>query len=236
MGVIISDLDTTFIWHAVTGATNYEFEISKNADFSGSTTITTASTSTGNIAITTGDFNTVFYWHVRAYVNSAWGGYSEVWHLTTGLVGPTLLSPANHSTVSTKPTLSWNLVPGSLGYHLIVSEYSDWSLPVYNSDLAANTYSFATSLNNNKKYYWRVYATNVGGNSGWSETWDFTTSVAIPNLHSPSNLAVLDNTTPTLDWDVVTGAQSYIVQYSTTPNFAAGTFVQFNISDGSTHT
>jgi hypothetical protein len=52
-------------------------------------------------------------------------------------------------------------------------------------------------LANDTKYYWRVAAENAGGIGDWSERWDFTTIVPLPEQVVP--VAPLDQSTATAD-------------------------------------
>jgi hypothetical protein len=65
---------------------------------------------------------TTYYWRVRLTCKNTQGLYSEVWSFTTSATGtilpaPTLISPANGSTIpSTLATLQWSPVVGALEY------------------------------------------------------------------------------------------------------------------------
>ena len=71
-------------WWPLTGATQYQVEISRVADFSALETTETVNipayapdTSLAQRSLGRTDYGT-FYWRVRGYVGSAWGGWSEV--------------------------------------------------------------------------------------------------------------------------------------------------------------
>jgi hypothetical protein len=91
---------------------------------------------------------------------------------------PVLLSPVNGETnqaVST--TLNWNAATRADSYTLQVSTESDFSSTIINQSGITLTSKEISGLENEITYYWRVRATNTGGNSNWSTTWNFTTKV-----------------------------------------------------------
>ena len=77
-----------------------------------------------------------------------------------------------------------------------------------------NSTSYTPSgLVNGPKYYWRVNASNAGGTSGWSETWNFTTvSGTTPPGVQASNLTVTDITgySATVKWIKGNGSKSIV--------------------------
>ena len=81
-----------------------------------------------------------------------------------------------------------------------------------------------TGLNNGTTYYWRVKGKNSYGSSGWSTVWSFTTIGAAPQaptLSTPANLATDQSVSPTLSWNVSSGATSYTLQVSTSSSFGS---------------
>lgn len=144
--------------------------------------------------------------------------------VVTAPEAPTLASPSNGATgVSTNSTLSWNSSSRAASYRLQVSTNSGFSpLVVDQSGITSTSYG-VSGLTNNIIYYWRVSATNSGGTSSYSSTWSFTTIVAapaIPTLLSPANGAIDQQLNVTLQWNSVTGADSYRIQVATNQNFS----------------
>lgn len=89
---------------------------------------------------------------------------------------PHLKSPsAGASGISTSATLEWDFSARADSYALQVSESPEFAEPIVDQDnLTALSFSL-NRLNYNTRYFWRVSATNTLGNSGWSDTWSFTT-------------------------------------------------------------
>jgi hypothetical protein len=218
----------------------YVVEVSTSSTFDAGTVVYTGNSVSGPHLINPVnplDYNTTYYWRVKAIRNAPAdeSGWSVVWSFITGLAKPTLSKPDNHATVETKPTLTWNLVAGASRYRLQWSENSSFNL-YQQEDLAAGAYTFSVPFDNNKTIFWRVQAYNIVSgityNSEWSDTWDFTTTLAIPNLKSPLNLATLNVVNPLLEWEIVPGAVSYEIVYSTSPNFTGEVFTQTNTGNG----
>jgi len=60
-------------------------------------------------------------------------------------------------------------------------------------------------LESDTRYYWHVRASNMAGNSDWSETWSFGTIVQLPNqvsLDSPQNGAIINTDSVQFVWQM----------------------------------
>lgn len=136
---------------------------------------------------------------------------------------PSLSSPSNgSSTCDSTPTFDWSAVSSATSYRIQVDDSSSFSSPAIDTTTANSGYTPSSALPA-KTYYWRVNATNSGGASSWSATRSVTlkSAPAAPVLTAPANGAVIDDTTPTLNWNAVTGATSYIIQADDSPSFAS---------------
>jgi len=111
---------------------------------------------------------------------------------------PFLVSPANGAiNQATNVTLSWNATTGATSYQLQVSASSSFATTVFNQSNLTSTSQAMTGLLNNTTYYWRVSASNVGGTSGWSTGWSFTTApiaqgvgLSLPTLAATNGAAI----------------------------------------------
>lgn len=89
---------------------------------------------------------------------------------------PTLSSPSDAASNQTIPvTLAWNAAETADSYTLQVSTVSNFATTIFNESLILTTSKAVPSLLNSTIYYWRVKATNAGGDSSWSSTRSFTT-------------------------------------------------------------
>jgi len=201
------DTEVTATWQAVTGATQYEVELSE-----GGSVISTNTTANTNFDFTGLDYYTEYSWRVRAQdVDNNWGAWSAIWSYLTAPTDPTLISPADNATgVATSGTFTWGTVEGAVSYTIMVSTTSG----DIEETVATNSYAY-TGLENHTDYNWEVYATDMYGNdTDPSAEWSFTTVVAAPLLTSPADNANGVNTSFTATWQSVIGAAGYEVELS----------------------
>ncbi|TSA15604.1 fibronectin type III domain-containing protein, partial [bacterium] len=215
-------------WHNDNDVDSYQIQVSTNSlSF---IPLVGPSTSNSAFAFANGlTSGTKYYWRVRGVHNNTSGAWSAISSFTTsgsapGLPSPpTLVSPTSGATgVSTSPTLTWNASTGANIYALQVSTSSSFSSNVENQSSISGTSYSLSGLANNTQYYWHVNATNAGGTSQYSTTWNFTTIVvapAAPILSSPADTSSGISTAPTLSWIQVSGATSYTLQVSTSSGF-----------------
>jgi photosystem II stability/assembly factor-like uncharacterized protein len=168
-----------------------------------------------------------FYICFEAYGNYGFGAcIDNVFIYGSGtsvqLSAPTLVSPTNNATdQNTSLTLDWDAVTGATSYDVQLSTSSNFTTTIVNQS-TTNTYLDVTGLSENTEYFWRVRAEDDDSESDWSAVWSFETLNPVldpPDLVSPADNATDQNTSLTLDWEVVTGATSYDVQLSTSSNF-----------------
>jgi hypothetical protein len=158
---------------------------------------------------------------------SAVGAFVSTWNAaTSGLV-----SDLNADERVYDPELSWQPVPGAVGYDVEVNYSSDFAVgsKVCCTERSIGTTVSPTTLLANNTYYWRVRAIDVNGNSGpWNNGPEFRKVFddvvpTMPGLRMRDNLAdpatdldtseaVLDTENPIVRWDPVPGASAYEVQ------------------------
>jgi len=142
---------------------------------------------------------------------------------------PSLISPDDGTTgISTPPTLDWESSSGAETYRVQIGTTSDFSsLVTDNSGLSSTQYG-ASELSDGTTYYWRVNASNSAGSSNWSASREFSTESSSsatapsePTLNSPDDGATGISTSPSLDWNSSTDAETYRLQLSTTADFSS---------------
>jgi hypothetical protein len=225
------NLRPTFTWTAVSGATNYTIQVSKNSTYSAPTVNKTASgpTYTPIVDLPGG---VPVYWRVRS--NSA-NGPSD-WVAGNSFTTPNppsmpvLASPASNAlTTDYTPLLNWNnsTVPSGVtfkNYELEVDNDSDFSSPVVDivtalNDVTDSDYEPPLNLSSNTKYYWRVRSVNTLDEvSTWSAVRYFRTALLPPGLITP--WGAVSTLRPTFDWIDTAGATSYTIQISKEPDFS----------------
>jgi hypothetical protein len=172
-----------FSWTPVTGATNYHLQVSISPAFS-STAVDKDSINTPFFRVA-GLMNSVlYYWRVSGWNVVGTSPYSTTWSFTTVVApppAPTLALPADGSmAVALKPTLTWSGSSGAVSYRLQVATSPTFSSIVFDQNCIAGTSTTISGLANITPYYWRVSATNDGGQSPYSVIWSFTTTAVAP--------------------------------------------------------
>lgn len=182
-------------WQANDRAEEYEIHISKEEDFSpltfNRTVENTRFSGTQNF-----DFSTTYYWRIRGINSAGNGEWSETRSFTTIIEKPepvTLTSPDdNESQVRVNTVFTWQESARAFEYVIQVSEDESFtSESLRELTTSETTVSVNEPLEYATIYYWRVKATNVGGESDWSEPEQFTTVVQetaiLPNYPNPFN-------------------------------------------------
>ena len=214
-GSTTDDTTPNFSWNGFSGIESYEFRIAESeTSLSGATVVSLPSTDYQPATALAN--NLTHYWQVRGV---AGGGSQTAWSpvfsfsIQWGNVGS--LSPASGSSVTTPaPTLSWPAVEGAVGYEVQVS---DVELSIDSSPIVATT---ATStviegVPHGTIRYWRVRATNTDGQKTmWSQTYSFNVVWGAITGINPTNLSVIDTTSPTIVWAPVSEATGYEIKFA----------------------
>lgn len=108
-------------------------------------------------------------------------GFLFIAYPVSAIETPTLISPANNSTVTSIPTFSWQAIAGSIGYNILIDDE-----PTVTSPYAKNPYypanpSYSPQTLNPGTYYWKVKVKDSGGTYGnFSNIWSFTLTSSNP--------------------------------------------------------
>lgn len=171
-------------WNAVTTATGYTLEVSKNPDFS-TLVIDNKTLTTNEFTVSGLEEDTSYYWRVRASNSAGNSPYSlvrtfrTVKPITIPNI-PTLLSPSDAAQeISIVPNLEWTLVNGAKTYRVQLSKDSNFGTVLLdNASLTVNSLRI-NDLEEGVTYYWRVSAGNEAGNSEFSSIWSFKTRILL---------------------------------------------------------
>ncbi len=91
------------------------------------------------------------------------------------------VSPANGAIGQNIPiTLTWTKVTGADMYCFQVSANSTFSTIAIADSMIMVDSAITNGLNLNTNYYWQVRAMSGVGISAWSNAWNFTTAVSLP--------------------------------------------------------
>lgn len=162
------------------------------------------------------------------YVMST-GGYNgtsiltvnEMLNLGAVPVKPALVTPANGSgAVTTTTTLDWNDASHSQNYKVQLATDAGFTNIIRDTTVSASTVGIA-GLSNNTQYYWRVRGQNSLANSGYSNTFNFTTQLAPPSLVSPADGSIGQQVNLNFSWNSVSGALTYHIQIASDSLFSS---------------
>jgi photosystem II stability/assembly factor-like uncharacterized protein len=164
IGVLDDDAieDVELGWESLSGATEYEWQLAEDADFSDVSF--EGDTGSSSKEVPPLELATTYYWRVRATepLLSLW---SEEWSFTTAtreeVAGPELIKPEADATgVAIEPVFKWSTVARAEGYELIVATDASLDDPVVLkvSDYALpdTTWECNVKLDYDTDYYWFV--------------------------------------------------------------------------------
>lgn len=124
---------------------------------------------------------------------------------------PTLAVPLNDD-MQQKDTMkfAWNYAQNAFQYQLQVADNNAFTGTLIMNSVVVDTSYVLTKLAGEKKYYWRVKASNPAGESGYSSTFNFTTGFpAAITLLEPAHASTGVSLNPTFKWAKSITASSY---------------------------
>lgn len=212
----------TLTWQQVSGALDYDLQISEDAAF-GTTKVNVPAITLLTYNFSGLDFNKTYYWRTRASNSEGKGPWSAVWSFQTKLEPPVLIAPADNSkSIKIPVNFEWSSVAGAESYNLQISRMQDFSVLFNNTNNITGTSINLNNLNFSPYtvYYWRVQAVTTKGNGKWAAPWMFTTFLGAPLPTSPANEATDIPVTTKCEWQQAPGADSYDFQLSVDPAFS----------------
>jgi hypothetical protein len=154
--------DVELDWEALSGATEYEWQLNDERDLATTSVLFEDNTGTSSESLPDLEPATRYYWRVRASQPflSRW---SEIWSFTTATgsetTAPELISPEDGASgVALRPVFQWSAVTEAEGYELIVSREEAGDDPVIlktdDYSLSNTTWECNISLDCDTDYYW----------------------------------------------------------------------------------
>jgi hypothetical protein len=219
-GATLTDNTPTFSWSSVTGATGYIWMLDDDSSMQ----------STVDSAIVYGTSYTpspipdgTYYWAVESFDaadNHSTLSSPRSLTINTASVPPTpTLHPISNPEWDGTYTVSWSSVSSATSYELQER---------FNSGSWSTTSLTGTSKNYSGKadgqWCYQVRGVNNAGPGGWSSlvcTIVDTTPPQPPTLISPSNPSIIDDSTPTFDWNDPATATGYRLQVDDLSNFSS---------------
>ena len=208
------DTSITLRWNKVKKVEKYYIQLSTdqsfaNIDKSDSTIADTSKTFSGLLK------SKKYYWRVKVKSTSGLGPWSNILSFITTLsipAKPQIISANSNKTGYV--TLKWNKIENSDRYSIQVA-YDQAFVNIFKSTTSTDTVKEISWFSENKKYYWRVLASNIAGSGSWSDVRDFTI------LYTPTNLGLQLNTSNeiTLTWnDNSTIKDGYLIERKQSPD------------------
>lgn len=164
--------------------------------------------------------NSVYYWRVRSKNTFGISKWSEVFSFKTVSPPkqPELMTPLdNEVDIDINPLIKWKSVFNATSYSLQISESPSFESILINRESLIDTSFQVFGLKNFTKYYWRVKAKNLYGESDWSVISSFSTIGNVPDIPailSPFNYQKDVPHSVTLKWNESKYADSYSMQLS----------------------
>jgi len=187
--------NVTLDWEALSGATEYEWQLNYGTNFSTVPDEFEDDTKTTSARLPSLEPATTYYWRVRA-INPVLSPWSATWAFTTSLgdeaIAPQLQSPrAGASGVLVKPVFQWSAIAGADGYELLVTADVSFANPLIIRigayALPSTAWQCDIRLNYDTTYYWKVRAGGSDTWSAWSAVGAFTTGSPPSESSSPSS-------------------------------------------------
>ncbi|MFC2131090.1 T9SS type A sorting domain-containing protein [Bacteroidota bacterium] len=223
----------TFTWENYDDAEEYYLEISTDENFSDIVYFDSNIDETEWI-VDEIEYNTTYYWRLKALVEDIYSFWSETRSFTTGIMPPVLTAPTNGDDSFVNPfVIKWNYSGNASGYCIEISKDANFEkIEITDSSMTEKQYT-ANQLEFIETYFWRVKAKVDGRYSLWSESWSFTTVLDKPELSAPINLADDQEISLELEWLPVFGSEYYELQVSENSQFTFIIFTKDSIYDTS---
>ena len=168
----------TVVWHSRIHTASYTLQVSEAADFGALFTEETLTDTMYLLPVLSA--GTTYHWRIRGNNVAGEGCFSSAWDFSTlvPLPGiPVLLAPLQDAVdVPVDTELKWQTVADAISYRLQVSLLPDFSTFFVNQAELPDTLYSLSELDHDTFYHWRVSASNVAGESEFSEARQFTTA------------------------------------------------------------
>jgi hypothetical protein len=226
----VSPLQATLGWTAPASAPANGYDIyyttTNTAPASTTTPTVSANASTSYTATGLAPSTTYYVWvrsNCSATDKSIWTGPVS---FTTSSLCPVVTAPGSGAQgLSTAPTITWDAMPGATGYRLTVGTTSGGTDVLNNVDLGnATSYTFATALAANTKYYYVVNAYAGGAVSSSCTIRNFTTACSstissLPWTENFDGLTTLGSQIAPSCWAVGAGTKSWTSMNASSTSF-----------------
>ena len=213
-------------WDRVTGATGYDVELSRTAEFTAATRIGSLVSTTNVRYVPTAQLpQSTIHWRVRAKGVET-GTYTAGSFTPGATAAPTMLRPQadTHFQAPEAPYFTWEPVAGATSYTVQVGpdpQFVDITVPGFAARTQKTTAAYLVGYQTAGAYYWRVRAELT---SGYSTDWTAARPYHVDGLPAVVRTEPADDFGPAvrdvvLDWEPVPGAATYQLQVSSDDGF-----------------
>ncbi|MER3329561.1 MAG: T9SS type A sorting domain-containing protein [Candidatus Kapaibacterium sp.] len=214
-------IQTIFTWEAVPGATQYELQASKTAQFLTGDELFGAKKIAG--LTVTGDVNQSFddvFWRVRANDDNNVGLWSDVKEFETTIESPLIKSPSDGSTeVPRGVEFEWAPLTPATNFHLQISKNDNFTDLELDQEGIGDVTLDVVLDSYNTNYYYRVRTLLGDCYSDWSTVFSLKSIQGFPDLVYPENAESNLTTEIQFIWSKVPTAKNYDIRYSTDDEF-----------------
>lgn len=213
------NLSVSLSWSKIKYAKEYELEVSTDKLFK-NFVYSRKGLKQNNYELNGLSINSVYYWRVRSKNTFGISKWSEIFSFKTVAPPkqPELLTPLdNEVDIDINHFIKWKSVFNVVSYSLQISESPSFESILINRESLIDTSFQVYGLKNLTKYYWRVKAKNLYGESDWSVISSFSTIGTVPDIPailSPFNYQKNVPHSVTLKWNESKYADSYSIQLS----------------------
>ncbi|NBC16513.1 MAG: T9SS type A sorting domain-containing protein [Bacteroidetes bacterium] len=179
--------DLTLGWNGVAEATSYDLQVADNASFSKAMTVLVDEQGLTATSFAVSDLadDATYYWRVRGRNDGGTGPWATQTFTTASATvdapeAVTLSTPPDGAAdVPTTLTLAWQTAADAASYRVQVAETDAFATPTVDDAGLTTTSLEVEGLATGATYYWRVRATNAGGDGPWSAVRSFTTATNV---------------------------------------------------------
>ncbi len=208
-GAMLPTSQPNLVWNSSANANNYTLQVSHENDF----TNFIFNESVGNTLskqINGLSSGTLYYWRVNALNNDGPSAWSAVWNFTTTNLPAVPSSLVAQSVSSNEVALTWHDNASNETGFKIEKRLGTGGTWQQSGQTSTNDTDFVvTGLTQMNDYYFRVYAYNANGNSGYSNIVSISTPE--PDIPNPPTLLASPQQTSTsisLTWQDNSGKES----------------------------
>jgi hypothetical protein len=214
------DLMPLLKWNKSARADIYILQLSSNNVFSDLIVSDSSLTDTTFSLTSDLNFDTPYFWRIRAVNNTGMSNWSAVRTFRTIKDKPDIpdiVYPADgDKNVPINPVFTWNVSSRAERFYIQVAHDASFTNNIYDNIVVSDTsYQGVVDLQKQSVYWWRVKASNTAGESDWSPSSSFTIihlPPVTPVLISPADGDTAVSTYAVFTWSPAPGAETYHLQ------------------------